>query len=49
MLKLLTAKAPGLLALMGVEDEEDLALLLLFWALAKMGAHSDWREIARVN
>jgi len=43
-----TEKAPLLLTLMGVEDEDDLQLLLLLWTLAKVGRTIS-PEMAKLN
>ena len=48
-IELLTEKAPGLLAALGVEDEEDLALVLLFWSLLRLHAASFPKELAKLN
>jgi len=45
----LTEKAPGLLASLGVEDEEDLALVLLIWCIFKVRAGSYPKELAKLN
>ncbi len=45
----LTERAPGLLASLGVEDEEDLFLLLLFWSLLRLHAASFPPELAKLN
>lgn len=49
MSEILTEKAPGLLASLGVEDEDDLALLLLFWSLFRLHTASFPKELAKLN
>jgi len=49
MIELLTEKAPGLLTALGIEDEDDLGLALVFWCVFHLKAGSYPEELAKLN